>query len=249
MKAKLVYCENHWLRNYFAAPYHFHPHQKPISFSKKFCEFFSENLDAQFVKITGILPSTKVTITRPNRDDSPQIYEQGIVSRINPVLWILPDYHDDISFCWKSKTGKIIKPTDEDFDVDDLECWVENLKPAEYWKQIGTAKKQHPFQSLKLSFELVVFEFGIETDLKIYCNPGTDHSVIRTAINDTIERFNSKSESLGRRYGVVHNYKFLSENDTTIVRIDTGSAGVGISKAILKALKKCEGIYKVEMDI
>ena len=68
------------------------------------------------------------------------IYQPGLVSKLNLVLWIMPEYNDNIRFCWKSKTGKIITPTDEHFDEEDLECWLEGLKPNEYWAEVAPEK-------------------------------------------------------------------------------------------------------------
>jgi hypothetical protein len=98
MKYKFYGCEDEYARNYLAS-YTYFSHQKPVPFSQKFCKFFSEMFEELFVKTTGIKPSMKVNITKPNRDDSPQLYEPGLVSKLNPVLWIMPDYYDDISFC------------------------------------------------------------------------------------------------------------------------------------------------------
>ena len=65
-------------------------------------------------------PSTKVTLAGYKQYNETPIYEPGPVSKLNLVLWIMPEYNDDISFCWKSKTGAIIQTTDEEFDEEDL---------------------------------------------------------------------------------------------------------------------------------
>ena len=74
------------------------------------------------------------------------IYQPGLVSKLNLVLWIMPEYNDNIRFCWKSKTDKIITPTDEHFDEEDLECWLEGLKPNKYWAEVATEKKRTYFK-------------------------------------------------------------------------------------------------------
>lgn len=157
-------------------------------------------------------------------------------------------YNDNISFCWKSKTGKIIKPTDETFDEEDLECWIENLKPAEYWKQVATEKKSHPFQIAKLSYEVKVFDFGVEMELRIF-NEKILTGDLKVSISNTIEAYNNLSEKNGRKNGVVHNYKFIEEEDFLCVRIDTGSAGVTVINKILKSLSGNIAIKKIEIDI
>ena len=246
MKYKFYGCENELVRNSFARP-SFFPHQKPVSFSKNFCELFSKHFEGIFIRTTGILPSSKIGLIQPNRYNSPQLYEPGLVSKLNPVLWILPDYHDDISFCWQSKTGKIIKPTDEDFDEEDLECWIEGLKPDEYWKQVATEKKSHPFQIANLPFELKVFGFGVDTVLRIYFTGNKEE--IEQVISATIEVYNEKSEALNRKNGVVHNCRIFYEEPILTASVDTGSAGTRIIKQILKSFKKLKGIKKVEVDL
>jgi len=248
MKHSFYGCENELERNYFARVSYF-THQKPVAFSPKFCHFFSEKFEELFVSTTGIKPSRKIGILMPNRDDSRQLYEPGLVSRLNPVLWIMPDYFDDISFCWQSKTGNMVKPTDEEFDLSDLECWLEGLKPVEYWKQVATEKNIHPFKISNLPFELKVFGFGVNTELRIYLKEGSIKEHIQDAIPKIIQLYNDRSEAKARKYGVVHNFKFVENEDFLCVIIDTGSAGVEIIKRILKSFAKISGIIKIEVDL
>ena len=159
----------------------------------------------------------------------------------------MPEFNDNVSFCWKSKTGKIIKPTDEDFDEEDLECWIEGLKPDEYWKQVATEKKSHPFQIANLPFELKVFGFGVDTVLRIYFTGNKEE--IEQVISETIEAYNEKSEALNRKNGVVHNCRIFYEEPILTASVDTGSAGTRIIKQILKSFKKLKGIKKVEVDL
>ena len=196
----------------------------------------------QFLK-----PSSKVTLAGYKQRNELPIYQPGLVSKLNLVIWIMPEFNDNVSFCWKSKTGKIIKPTDEDFDEEDLECWIEGLKPDEYWKQVATEKKSHPFQIANLPFELKVFGFGVDTVLRIYFTGNKEE--IEQVISETIEAYNEKSEALNRKNGVVHNCRIFYEEPILTASVDTGSAGTRIIKQILKSFKKLKGIKKVEVDL
>lgn len=138
MKAQFYYCHNELGRNSF--------NRYGLFFSQKFCEYFSENFTKLFYAKTGPRPSTKVTLAGYKQQNEVPIYQPGSVSKLNLVLWIMPEYNDNISFCWKSTTGKIVKPTDENFNEDNLECWMEGLKPIEYWKQVATEKKYIHFK-------------------------------------------------------------------------------------------------------
>lgn len=218
-------------------------------FSEKFCLFFSECFEKLFIEQTGIPSSSKVGIAPPNRFDSPPIYEFGIVSKINPVLWILPDYYDDISFCWKSKSGKIVKPTDENFDVSDLEFWLEGIKPQEYWRQVASKKKVHPFLSKNIPFELIVYRFSIDILMRITFNDLLSFTDLEFNITSSIKKYNEMSEKKDRHLGVVHNFNFKSKPGLVILNIDTGSAGVSIINEIIRNLKTLSGIQIVEVDI
>jgi len=248
MKHRFYYCDNEATRNYIGSKTYF-THQKPIDFSVKFCRFFSDKFEELFILATGIRPSTKVNITLPNRDDSPQLYEPGFVSRLNMVLWIMPDYYDDVSFCWQSKTGIMVIPTDEDFNLDDLECWLQGIKAGEYWKQVGTEKKVHPFQHANFPFELKVFNFGVNMELRIYLEENSIQHEIKEVVSGTIRLYNDTSEASNRINGVVHNFKFMEEANFICLVIDTGSAGVAIIKKILNAFVKMAGIIKIEVDL
>lgn len=248
MKYKFYSCERDSARNSFAYESPFLPNQKGVSFSKLFCNFFSEKFEECFVNETGLKPSLKVNITRPNRDNSPEIYERGKISKLNPVLWIMPKYYDDISFCWRSKSCNIVQPWDEVFDVNDMEYWMENLKPKEYWAYIGAGKEKHPFSGITLPFELKVFDFGTEMNVRIFTTL-QNFEFLSSALNNAIAAFNDKSESLGRKDGVVHNWSWQEEENYLNLRIDTGSSGINALKKILLALKKNVGIKKVEFDL
>jgi len=242
MKNYFINCENEW-----GGTKAFH--LEGLVFSKVFCKYFSQNFTTVFSDFTGLQPSSKVTLAGYKQRNEIPIYQPGIVSRLNLVLWIMPEYNDDISFCWRSKTEKIIKPTDENFDEEDLECWIEGLKPNEYWKQVATEKKDHPFKIGKIPFQLKVFGFGTDTILRIYLKDKIEFDSIKAKIGETIKEYNEISEKKFRNKGVVHNVKFDSEERVLTVVIDTGSAGIEIIKTTLKALNKFTSIEKVEVDI
>jgi hypothetical protein len=246
---KFYSCNSQWEINTFNG-FSFIENQKPVPFSKQFCEFFSEKFEECFVLGTGIKPSSKVGITKPNRFDSPQLYEVGIISKLNPVLWIMPDYYFDISFCWQSKSEKIVQPWDEDFDISDLNYWMEGLKPTEYWKILQTEKKYHPFKVGKLPYELKVFEFGVDTKLVISLSGVNNAETIKECISDTINNYNEASLKNNRANGIAHNCRIEQNNNMDIIAyIDTGSAGIEITKAILKALKTFNEITLVSIDL
>lgn len=238
--SKFIFCEREWggTKAFIL---------EGLIFSQQFCEYFSKNFEALFVKATGMKPSSKVTIAGYKQPNDLPFFQPGSVSKLNLVLWIMPEYNDNISFCWKSKAGLIIKPTDENFNEENLECWIEGLKPQEYWNEVATEKNEHPFQIARLPYSLKVFAFGVETELRIYFLD--DINDIERLVVNTIQDFNDLSEQNDRKNGVVHNFSFSKENEFLRIRIDTGSAGIEIIKKILKSLTKVDEIKSIEVDI
>lgn len=220
-----------------------------LFFSIKFCEFFSKHFELLFFRETGIKPSTKVTIGGFKQDNDIPMYQPGAISKLNLVLWIMPNFLDNLNFCWKSKSGEIVKTTDEEFDENDLECWIENLKPDLYWKEVATEKKYFPFQVNDLPFKLKVFGFGVNMGLVIQLSKNIRIEEIIQKLYDTVENHNLKSENQGRKYGVVHNCEGIVENDMINFRIDVGSAGVVFIKKLLKELAHFEEVSEVVVDL
>lgn len=84
-------------------------------------------------------------------------------------------------------------------------------------------------------------------ELRLHASKGYDD--VKLFASTTIQVYNDESESLNRKNGVVHNYKFIESEDYLCLRIDTGSAGIAIIKKVLKGLAKITDIKKVEVDI
>lgn len=133
-----------------------------VYLSSQFCNYFSDNFERIFIKSTGIKPSTKVTLAGFKQHNECPMYEPGPISRLNVVVWIMPESYFNISFCWQSKSGKMVKTTDEVFDETDLECWLEGVDPVTLWKAVATEQKDHPFLIKNLPYSLKVLGFGTE---------------------------------------------------------------------------------------
>jgi hypothetical protein len=161
----------------------------------------------------------------------------------------MPYYMDNLSFCWQSKSGKIIKTTDEDFDESDVECWVEGIKPVEYWKQAATEKVSYPFQIKNLPFPVKVFGFGVHMGLAITLSNVNVSSTIILQLADEIEKYNNKSEKNNGKNGYIHNSSASVEENKLDFRIDVGSASLVIIKNLLKALANFPEVIEVAIDL
>jgi hypothetical protein len=221
-----------------------------VYFSEKFCNYFSDNLKDIFYKEAGIKPSFKIGLSAFKPEDVEIMYEPGEVSRIYTAISILPAYTSNIIFCWESKSGKIVHTYDEDFEEEDLICWIEGIKAKEYWDNIGGENTEHPFKIKNLTYALKVFGFSVDMGLTVKTDDKNSFEEINYAVGAAMEKYIVKSEKKDGKLGFPHNYSTsTTETGDLLIRMDTGSAGVGIIKDILKALAKFKDIKEVVMDM
>jgi hypothetical protein len=221
-----------------------------VYFSKKFCNFFSNKSEEIFLREAGLKPSFKVGYSVIGYSlEQIKMYEPGLISRINTFLVILPEFEDKISFCWKSKTGKIIHTYDEDFDEDDLECWIEGIKPQLYREMAYGKINDHPFQIKNLPYQLKVRGFGTHMGLTIQLLEKSRSEIIISTLGDVVEKHNQASETKNRANGIVHNCYGEVNGNEIIFRIDVGSAGVLFIKKLLRALAKFSEVKEVNIDL
>lgn len=220
-----------------------------VYFSNKFCCYFADYVERTMLTECNLKPSYKVSLSAFKQENDKPMYESGPVSVLNIAISILPMFTDDLRFCWKSKTGKIIKITDEDFDEEDLECWIEGLKPKLYWEQAYSKKADHPFIIKNLPYELDVVDYGIEMSVAIYLNNADNAKSLATAVGDLIDNYNNKSLLKDREDGIVHNASYDIQDSIINYRIDLGSAGLGFIKKVLRLLTKYKEVEKVVLDL
>lgn len=220
-----------------------------VTFSDKFCSFFSDKVDELMTRMTGLSPRSKISLSLFPLGSGKSMYEVGKVSKINTALIILPDFYGEISFCWKSKSGKIIKTTDVDFEEDDLECWMEGLTPGAYWGYLREKQNIHILDLKGLQYTLNFYGDGPDYTIQIRCKNIDDVKPVQNRIETMIEDHNSKSLAKDRKNGLVHNYSLDSDDECLNMRIDVGSAGIPFLKSLLKDLNRFDGIMEVTVDM
>lgn len=220
-----------------------------VYFSKKFCSYFSKNIEKILFVEAGLKPSYKVGLSlfRPHHDLP--MYEPGQISRINTAISILPMYKGNISFCWRCKSGNIVATFDEEFDESDLECWIEGLNPAEYLAQLTSVSTNHPLKLKNLPYEFVVQGFGTHMGLTIELTEATKAEDIVQDLSNEVEKHNAKSEAKDRAYGVVHNSSATVRESCIHFRIDLGSAGIAFVRKLLRRLAKYPQVKRVVVDL
>jgi len=225
-----------------------------LTLSESFCAYNVRMVSNIVQTEASLKPSSRVSLSLmryTHEWDWPgrSMYEPGEVSRINTALSILPGLHDPISFCWRSKSGKLVKPTDESFDEADLECWIEGLKPKLYWDYLNQVHNDYPFKVKNLPFPVVVTSFDTHCVLQIALrNPAVSEDIV-LALSNTIEKHNLASEKKDRANGVVHNSWAEMDENLLCFHIDLGSAGPVFIKKLLRTLAKFEAVKKVTVSI
>ena len=242
-KAAFWGCDE-WSRNAFR--------EYGLVFSHSFCQFYLKKITEIMLSQAKLRPSSKVSLSAffhewvwPKRS----MYEPGDISRINTEISILPAFQDPISFCWRSKSGKLVKPTDETIDESDLECWIEGLKPKRYWDYLNQQHNDYPFKVKNLPFPVVVKSFDTHCTLQILLNNSSTAIEIANALSHAIEKHNLASEKKLRADGVVHNARQEIAGNQLDFHIDLGSAGPVFIKKLFKALARFKEVEKVEVTI
>lgn len=223
-----------------------------LTFSHSFCSFYESKVSEIMLKEANLKPSTRVGLSAFYHEwvwQGRQMYEPGKVSRINTELSILPGFQDQIAFCWRTKSGNLVKPNDESVDEADLECWIEGLKPKLYWDYLNQQHNDYPFKVKNLPFPVVVKSFDTHCTLQIYLNDSSTIREMSNALSHAIEKHNLASEKKERADGVVHNSRSEIADNQLDFHIDLGSAGPVFIKKLLKVLAKFREVEKVEVTI
>jgi hypothetical protein len=241
IEMRFVYCDDYWLKIHV---------RYGLELSKKFCCFYSNNLQELLLKDAGIKPSFKIGLATSFFDGTNAYAESGEVSRIYTAVTIQPMFWSHFQFCWRSKSGAIVKTTDEDFDETDLECWLENLKPLEIWQELSKEELNYPFKVKNLPYSVKVLGYNVHMGLAIKVkNPENAQSIVN-ALYKLVDEHNEKSNFNNRKYGVVHDrHADVLEDEKLInLRIDLGSAGAAILKKIQKELAKFPDVEELVFD-
>jgi len=227
-----------------------------VKLSEHFYDFMDRKVVTLFKLGTGLSPSAQITITMGSQDRGIRFYEvENELSRINIVLYIADGIGHEISFCWKSKSGKLISIGDEEFDEDDLECWMEGLTPEKYYKELtAEVNKRLPFKMKNLPFELEVRNYAYTMHLYITVNEKGLFNSISETLNHIFVKFNQVADERerGKNAGLilqaVHNWKIELEKDGRLL-IYIDAASPEILKNLMKGLARYQQVTRVEMDL
>lgn len=153
---------------------------------------------------------------------------------------------------WRSKSGRIYRPSDTDIDPDDIHFWFNKLEAEAirniYFKQ----KPKLRFNTEHLGFGLEIdhfFEEGVYLEVFLCENPPAGAiASIQATFAETVNAWNTKSEQQQGRQGYIHSYDapHVGERNTTLY-LDLGSASQKGLKKVLEALRDLGTIEKIRI--
>jgi len=223
-----------------------------VKFSEHFYDFMDRKVVTLFKLGTGLSPSAQITITMGSQDRGIKFYEvENELSRINIVLYIADGIGHEISFCWKSKSGKLISIADE----EDLECWMEGLTPKKYYEELAAdVDKRAPFKMKNLPFELEIRNYAYTMHVYVTINEKGLFNSISETLNHIFLKFNQladereRGKNAGPILQAVHNWKIELEKDGRLL-IYIDAASPDILKNLMNGLAQYQQVTKVEMDL
>jgi|GEM_PF-1320929 len=219
-----------------------------IQMSAPFMACLDNQLSNLFTKLTGIKITKRIQTTLSHFKINKPFLVSGEVSRLNTSL-IINDNWNPVEVVWKSKSGRIYLPGNEDIDCNDIEFWFENFEAELYIRQYYPNQKL-PFKIKDISYELVVTRINLDCTIVMKLRPNAVSDTEKTVevIDHFITTFNDKSEKRDRSEGVIHNWNIEIKDDTVIYNLDLGSTGVSFFRKILTFLSKMNAFLKVEIE-
>lgn len=217
-----------------------------VNLSIQFIDCADIQLTRFFEQQTGLKVSKHVCISLISGEEF--YYKSGVTSTIPTRIFVNHNWNP-VTVHWKSKSGRIYTMEDADIDCDDIQFWFEGLNTVLYHKQLYPNEKL-PFKLKALTYELVITRLvwsNLSMDMHFKDSALQDIAAAIKSIDDFIDAFNDKSESLNRKYGVVHNWKRKLEENKLVYEIDTGSGGYELMRKLLPFLSGMDLFSKVEI--
>lgn len=225
------------------------------TFSKHFFDFMDRKIVSIIKKETGLSPSPQFTFGFGHLYEATELYSPGVISVLKLSIGIASVVGHNVSFCWRSKTGNIVRIDQEEFDEDDIECWMEGLTPDQYYADLALyTNKKPPFKMKNLPFDLEIRDYAYTMELMVTIPDGFAFDAMNEEIDNIIVKHNeiaeeyARDESKDSQLLAVHNWK-ISKLDGEKLNIYLDAASPEILKKIVKGLTKYPSVTKVEMDL
>ncbi|ANI88255.1 hypothetical protein A9P82_02415 [Arachidicoccus ginsenosidimutans] len=223
-----------------------------VPFGEKFYDFMDNKITALLKQEADITPTPQINVIW---SWSKNFYEPGEISRINLDLHLQShSIGHPISFCWRSKSGEPISISDEDFDEDNLEYWLEGVDAEKFHEELAQAKKAAPFRIGRLPFELEIRDYEYSMHVYVTLSDKEIFEEVSTHLDKTLSDFNKLAyarefgEKKGKPLQGLHNWK-ITETEDGRMQLYLDAASPEVLKKILKELTKFKPVTKVEMDL
>jgi len=226
-----------------------------IPFSDHFYDFMDRKIVVLVKQSTGLSPSPQFSMTLRFMEPETKLYISGQISYLNLRFGIASTVGHNFKFCWKSKSGNIVRISDEGFDEADLDCWLEGITPEKYYEDLSLyGNKKPPFKLKNLPFELDIRDYAYSMDVFVQLKEQTDLEEISRTLDEVIVVFNENADAIargmkkGKIIQAVHNWK-ISLTEEGLIKTYLDASSPEILKAIVKHLSKYPSVEKVEMDL
>lgn len=221
--------------------------------SKEFLILAGNKLWRFFDLKTGINDIKNSQLGIPFMNDKFIVEQHGNVSKVD---WYFAIRYSSwpVTICWKSKSGRIYKISDEDIDENDIEFWFEGLDPVQIYKDLYP-NFTLPFKLKDIYFEVDVkrLDMSLEMAISFMNKDFSQVKKVEQLILDTVDDWNKKAEkdTLDEKgLGIVHSVKTTQEEpDKLVLSFDMGTASVNVLKKLIQTLnKKTTGIKLLVID-
>lgn len=211
-----------------------------VRLSVSFLECAEIRLSKWFFVLTGISNWKKVALSSGS---SELVIDH--VSTLGTSLFVNHKWQM-VKICWKSKSGKIYKPSD-DFLCEDVRFWLEGLDIELLFRQLY-GESILPFKTDVLDYDLIIGAIGVNLEVKLFVAESSLYELqsIADLLIEWFESFNSTNRQLSKKSGIVQNRLPEVSNKIIQFSIDLGESG---SYFMNKLLIKLSSLRKIEKAI
>lgn len=232
-----------WIHNYFKTD--------PQNI-EHFAHCLGYNIPKLIEEITGIkLESPPFDILSINFDSKhPEIH----YSEVDGIHWMKLEVLTYITvtghliLCFQHNDRRKLDYFNRDFDCNDVKFWIKEFPLKEFFDIYYSQPRKLPFKLPKLKYEFEFFGLvseDITISIELIDFSSSNVKICEQLIEDKLKDYNIKSIANDYKFGVVHNFSFVTEGNNLIAHIDFGSASLALLKEILMAINLRDFIKKV----
>lgn len=212
-------------------------------FSDSFLNCANKKLTIDFMRKTGVKSTKRVFLSA-----APAWIIFGNPTKLYLSL-VLNDsgFADYVWVSYQSKSGRLYRMHEEDWDSNDVDFWFEDLDAAAINARLNY-KTKLPFSTKNLAFELEVN--GLHLSGSILADISSvglkNASVIAMRVIGFVHDCNQKAEK--KNEGVVHRIDYRETETGIMFYIDYGTVGISFLKKLLAFMNGLNCFDKITLD-